>query len=140
LERLKLYNDKSSANHKELIKKYFLEEAAIREQQMSVQHRLDSNKPQDPNMDGKFYQLYIYKLNSIISCLDFCLPAVFMPYKTSNNVFNPKAHQYFHPSGYTDLRLTQPPSVFQLPPLPSKTVCLFKKEKQINFHLKRFSF
>jgi hypothetical protein len=45
-----------------------------------------------------------------------------MPYKATNNIFNPKAHQYFHPSGYTDMRLTQPPSVFALPPLPSKSV------------------
>ena len=48
---------------------------------MSVQHRLDPNKVIDENLT------------------DFCLPAVFMPYKATNNIFNPKAHQYFHPSG-----------------------------------------
>jgi hypothetical protein len=51
---------------------------------------------------------YIFKPNeypkskpfiSLFLLAEFCLPAVFMPYKTHNNVFNPKAHQYFHPIG-----------------------------------------
>ena len=102
-ERLKLFSDKSSAHHKEIIDKYMNEEAYIREQQMAVQHRLDNQTDGANKLD------------------DFCLPAVFMPYKSPNNVFNPRAHRYFHPTGSNDVRLTQPPTVFQLPPLPSKS-------------------
>ncbi|XP_078481741.1 uncharacterized protein LOC100180644 [Ciona intestinalis] len=51
---------------------------------------------------------------------DVSLPALFMPSK-GGNVYNPRAHQYFHPTGTSgELRLTQPPSIFQLPPLPEK--------------------
>nr|CAB3262585.1 uncharacterized protein LOC100180644 [Phallusia mammillata] len=51
---------------------------------------------------------------------DVSLPAIFMPSRVGN-VYNPRAHQYFHPTGTSgDLRLTQPPSIFQLPPLPDK--------------------
>jgi hypothetical protein len=50
-----------------------------------------------------------------------CLPAVFMPYKSPNNIFNPRAHQYFHPSGSNIARMTQPPSMFQLPAIPHES-------------------
>lgn len=69
---------------------------------MAVQHRLDTKNINDKILD------------------DFCLPAVFMPHKSINNVFNPRARQYFHSSG-ANIRLTQPPSIFQLPSLPSRT-------------------
>lgn len=88
-------------HHKEIIEKYVSQEAAIIEQQMAVQHRLDTNNYNDKPLE------------------DFCLPAVFMPFKSVNNVFNPRARQYFHASG-TDIRITQPPSIFQLPALPSR--------------------
>ncbi|PIK55327.1 hypothetical protein BSL78_07751 [Apostichopus japonicus] len=52
---------------------------------------------------------------------DVSLPAVFMPSRTGQ-LYNPRAHQYFHPTGSLgQLRLTQPPSIFQLPPLPNKS-------------------
>ena len=78
---MKLYADKSDAHYKEILSKYLNEEASIREQQMAVQHRLDNQ-----NSDTNKFE-------------DFCLPAVFMPYKSPGNVFNPRAHQYFHPTG-----------------------------------------
>ncbi|CAF0939608.1 unnamed protein product [Brachionus calyciflorus] len=102
-ERLRLFNEKSYLHQKEIIEKYVSQEAEIIEQQMAVQHRLDTNIDKYNNQPLE----------------DFCLPAVFMPFKSSNNVFNPRARQYFHPPG-SDIRVTQPPSVFQLPPLPSK--------------------
>ncbi|KAK3096492.1 hypothetical protein FSP39_000692 [Pinctada imbricata] len=70
---------------------------------------------------------------------DVSLPALFMPTKM-NAVFNPRAHQYFHPTGSTDVRLSQPPSVFQLPPLPHKSVsfCRLKRMSVVNlFELSR---
>jgi hypothetical protein len=58
LDRLKLFNEKSTTHHKEIIKKYLLEEAKIREQQMSVQHRLDPNKGQpDQGLSGLYLAL-----------------------------------------------------------------------------------
>ncbi|XP_061169238.1 titin-like isoform X2 [Saccostrea echinata] len=68
---------------------------------------------------------------------DVSLPALFMPTKTNNaTIYNPRAHQYFHPTGSTDLRLSQPPSVFQLPPLPQKSrmsvVNLFELSRNFN--------
>ena len=98
------------------------EEANIIEQQMAVQHRLDT---QTTLTNG---------LNSGVNKYeDFCLPAVFMPFKSANSVFNPRAHQYFHPSGSNDLRLTQPPAIFQLPPLPPKSSVkiLLKRKKNL---------
>jgi hypothetical protein len=82
LDRLKLFEEKSNEHHQEMVQRYLKEESKIRERQLSVQHRLVSNKSsQNENSE------------------DICLPAVFMPYKSTNNVFNPRAHQYFHPSG-----------------------------------------
>ncbi|CAF5185246.1 unnamed protein product [Rotaria magnacalcarata] len=44
-----------------------------------------------------------------------------MPFR-SGNVFNPRAYRFFHHVGSTDPRLTQTPSIFKLPPLPSGSV------------------
>ena len=44
-----------------------------------------------------------------------------MPFR-SGNVFNPRAYRFFHHVGTTDPRLTQTPSIFKLPPLPSGSV------------------
>ncbi len=46
-----------------------------------------------------------------------------MPFR-SGNVFNPRAYRYFHHIGATDPRLTQTPSIFKLPPLPSGSVSI----------------
>lgn len=49
---------------------------------------------------------------------DVSLPALFMPTVSSKNlVYTPRAHGYFHPPGSTDIRITQPPTVFKLPAL-----------------------
>ena len=41
-----------------------------------------------------------------------------MPTVSSKNlVYTPRAHGYFHPPGSTDIRITQPPTVFKLPAL-----------------------
>jgi hypothetical protein len=57
------------------------------------------------------------------STQDVSLPAVFMPTKVRDlNVYNPRAHQYFHATGSSRVRLTQPPSIIQLPPIPKTTL------------------
>ena len=49
---------------------------------------------------------------------DVTLPALFMPTScTKNLVYTPRAHQYFHPPGSHETRITQPPAVFKLPTL-----------------------
>ena len=52
---------------------------------------------------------------------DVSLPAVFMPPTKSGKaaIYNPRASKYFHASGSGSSRLTQPPSMIQLPPIPS---------------------
>ncbi len=129
-ERLKAFSEKSHNHHRDLMTKYMEEEANIIEQQMAVQHRLDTQSTTAATVSANKYE-------------DFCLPAVFMPFKSANSVFNPRAHQYFHPSGKfsifhyifklvesinqsfqkgsNEIRLTQPPAIFQLPPLPPKS-------------------
>ena len=39
-------------------------------------------------------------------------------------VYNARAHQYFHPTGVKALRLTQPPSMLNLPPIPNRVSVL----------------
>ena len=53
---------------------------------------------------------------------DVTLPSLYNP-NTGNNVYNPRVNQYFHPTGTSGLRLTQPPSMMNLPPL--KNVCIY---------------
>ena len=52
MERLKLFNEKSTVHHKEIMEKYMSEEATIREKQMSVQHRLDTSKNINADNEG----------------------------------------------------------------------------------------
>jgi len=48
------------------------------------------------------------------------LPAIFMPTTRTKNIFDSKAKLRFH-DGSCNPRLTQPPSIFQLPSLHEKT-------------------
>lgn len=47
---------------------------------------------------------------------EVCLPALYMPTKT-RNLYTPKARSYFHAFGTYKDRLTQPPSILELPRL-----------------------
>ncbi|ESP03993.1 hypothetical protein LOTGIDRAFT_156597 [Lottia gigantea] len=98
-ERLKLFEEESRLRKQELNEKTLEEIKHNLEQKLAGQHKLSKREEQ------------MYD-----ALKDVSLPALFMPYKTGN-VYNPRAHQYFHPTGSQDMRLTQPPSVFQLPPL-----------------------
>lgn len=65
---------------------------------------------------------------------DVCLPALYMP-TPLRHTYTPRAHQYFHPSGTSSHRVTQPPSIFQLPALTlpqtkATTVNLFQLNEQ----------
>ncbi|XP_076079836.1 uncharacterized protein LOC143049946 isoform X1 [Mytilus galloprovincialis] len=102
-ERLQFFEDESKQHKKEMMEKTT---KAIRddlEKKLAGQHKLSKHEEE------------IYD-----ALKDVTLPALFMPFKTGT-IFNPRAHQYFHATGSTDLRLSQPPSMFQLPPLPTKS-------------------
>ncbi|XP_035664844.1 uncharacterized protein LOC118408275 isoform X2 [Branchiostoma floridae] len=103
LERLKFQTAESIRRQAELYDKTrrMVEEKYLR--QMEGQHRMTNPEPLDQQLE------------------DVCLPAVFMPTKTGH-IYNPRAYQYFHPNGLSGeiARLTQPPSVFQLPPLANR--------------------
>ncbi|XP_005097136.1 uncharacterized protein LOC101862724 isoform X2 [Aplysia californica] len=117
LERLRQWEEETKQHRQELNEKTLKDIKDNLEKKLAGQHKLSKNEEQ------------IYD-----ALKDVSLPALFMPYK-SGNIYNPRAHQYFHPTGATDVRLTQPPSVFQLPPLPNSklsVVNLFELSK--NFH------
>ncbi|KAL8566979.1 hypothetical protein ACOMHN_059779 [Nucella lapillus] len=120
-ERLQLFEEESRIRKQELNERTLREIKESLEKKLSGQHKLSKREEQ------------MYD-----ALKDVSLPALFMPIKTGN-IFNPRAHQYFHPTGSTEMRLTQPPSVFQLPPLPHNNypqklsvVNLFELSK--NFH------
>ncbi|PVD29205.1 hypothetical protein C0Q70_11802 [Pomacea canaliculata] len=119
-ERLRLFQEESKIHKQELSERTLKELKDSLEKKLAGQHKLSKQEE------------LVYD-----ALKDVSLPALFMPLKTGN-IFNPRAHQYFHPTGTTDVRLTQPPSVFQLPPLPSNNrqklpvVNLFELSK--NFH------
>ncbi|CAF0948780.1 unnamed protein product [Adineta steineri] len=102
LERNQMYSQQSLIHRHQLTAKIERETALANERQLKVQHRLNSS-----------HQNNAYD--------DLCLPAVFMP-THSGHVFNPRAYQYFHPIGTTDSRLTQPPSIFNVPLQASRSI------------------
>ncbi|CAF1243358.1 unnamed protein product [Adineta ricciae] len=103
LDRYQMFLERSATHRRQLATKIEQETAQTMERQMEIQHRLHK-----PDQHGERYD-------------DLCLPAVFMPFR-SGNVFNPRAYRCFHPTGTTDPRLTQTPTIFKLPPLPSGSV------------------
>ncbi|XP_071826096.1 uncharacterized protein [Apostichopus japonicus] len=104
LDRLQMFSDESQKRRQELTAKTRKEIEERTEKQLAVQYRLS-----------------LPTANRRTALKDVSLPAVFMPSRTGQ-LYNPRAHQYFHPTGSLgQLRLTQPPSIFQLPPLPNKS-------------------
>ena len=104
------------------------------EKQLATQHRLAPGVRTDIDAvtegnDTHISDILLYPAPPT----DVTLPALFMPTPcTKNLVYTPRAHQYFHPSGSSEVRVTQPPSVFKLPALsPNVSLyvayCLMKK-------------
>ncbi|XP_063970098.1 uncharacterized protein LOC129283202 isoform X1 [Lytechinus pictus] len=120
LERLQMFNEESEKRRQELEKKTKNEVSSHIEKQLAGTYKLSLQDTQSPD-----------------ATKDISLPAVFMPTRTGQ-LYNPRAHHYFHPSGSLGhLRLTQPPSIFQLPPLPAKhkmsVINLFDIRKSMNW-------
>ena len=98
-ERMEMFQDASQKYHQQLKEKFYEQTNKEIEQQLASQNRLDkSSNSQDKIPD------------------DICLPALFMPPKTKN-IYSSKARSYFHAFGSQEYRITQPPSIFQLPRL-----------------------
>ncbi|XP_064617866.1 uncharacterized protein LOC135481989 isoform X2 [Liolophura sinensis] len=104
LSRLQKYESETQKHRQALSDKLWQEVSKDIEQKLAGQHKLSERQAPD-------------------ALEDVSLPALFMPFRTGN-VFNPRAHQYFHPKGSSHMRLTQPPSVFQLPPLPQNKLAV----------------
>ncbi|XP_077994799.1 uncharacterized protein LOC144448429 [Glandiceps talaboti] len=105
-DRMKNYQEDKVKHHRDLIERTQSEIQQNLERQMAGQYRLAHSAGDLPIGSDP--------------AEDVCLPAVFMPTRTGQ-LYNPRAHHYFHPSGSLgSFRLTQPPSMFQLPPLPNK--------------------
>uniref|UniRef100_A0A2C9LC74 Uncharacterized protein n=1 Tax=Biomphalaria glabrata TaxID=6526 RepID=A0A2C9LC74_BIOGL len=116
-QRLRLWEEESKQHKDELNAKTLKDIKDNLEKKLAGQHKLSKHEEQ------------IYD-----ALKDVSLPALFMPYKRGN-IYNPRAHQYFHPTGASEVRLTQPPSVFQLPPLPLNKVPVVNLfELSQNFH------
>ncbi|CAF0997800.1 unnamed protein product [Adineta ricciae] len=104
LDRNEIYLQQRSMHRNQLMTKVSRQTSLINERQMEIQHRL-------------------YKSQSNNAYDDLCLPGVFMP-SQSNHVYNPRAYQYFHSIGTREPRLTQPPSIFKLPAVPSGSISM----------------
>eukprot|EP00731_Ephydatia_muelleri_P018897 Em0011g937a len=84
-ERLQLFAEESVQKHGELTERIRRKVREVCEKQLATQHRLAPPLP----------------LSADSAMEDVSLPALFMP-TPRNLIFNPRAHQYFHPSGSTD--------------------------------------
>lgn len=105
LDRLKMFEHESKVHHEDNVTKTNKEIQSMLEKKYAAEYKLskgDINDAGDNPME------------------DICLPAVFMPtvYGNKAAVYNPRAAKYFHPSGAGGVRLTQPPSMVHLPPIP----------------------
>ncbi|XP_067946384.1 uncharacterized protein [Watersipora subatra] len=102
-ERLELFQEESEANRRAIAVHMKREESESIEKKLAFQ-----------NKAFRGHQ------NDVVDALkDVSLPSLYNP-NTGNNVYNPRVSQYFHPTGTTGLRLTQPPSMMSLPPLKNK--------------------
>ena len=64
---MKLFAEKSSNHQRENFEKFFQEEAAIREQQMSVQHRLDIQHENTDKFEGYYFFICKIKLKFFLN-------------------------------------------------------------------------
>ena len=111
-ERMEYFTRNSLSRQQDLVMRVRDEVRAHAESAMATQHRLSHRVTSADSADSGINE----------ATQDLSLPAIFMPKKTGL-VFSPKACRYFHPPGSKEPRLSQAPSVFQLPHM-SKTPVL----------------
>ncbi|KAL5249075.1 hypothetical protein ACHWQZ_G018046 [Mnemiopsis leidyi] len=111
-ERMEYFTRTSLSRQQDLVIRVRDEVRSHAESAMATQHRLSQRVTSADSADSGINE----------ATQDLSLPAIFMPKKTGL-VFSPKAYRYFHPPGSKEPRLSQAPSVFQLPHM-SKTPVL----------------
>eukprot|EP00112_Aurelia_sp_Birch-Aquarium-sp1_P002108 Seg123.3 transcript_id=Seg123.3/GoldUCD/mRNA.D3Y31 product="hypothetical protein" protein_id=Seg123.3/GoldUCD/D3Y31 len=97
-ERMEMFKEESTKHHQKLKEKINEQVERDLERKLASQNKLDAAPT-----------------NGIIQ-EEVSLPALFMPSKT-RNLYTPKARSYFHAFGTNRDRLTQAPSILQLPHL-----------------------
>ncbi|ELU08059.1 hypothetical protein CAPTEDRAFT_227737 [Capitella teleta] len=111
LDRLRYFEERSLRHKENLMAQQGQEKSEKIEQCLAGEYKL---KIEANDEDEMFNALQ-----------DVSLPAVFLPTKGKDlSIYNPRAHQYFHPTGSSGARLTQPPSMLQLPPLPKNRLAV----------------
>ncbi|KAK2173881.1 hypothetical protein NP493_843g01017 [Ridgeia piscesae] len=120
LQKLKKYEEEALQRKQELAEKTYKEVSEMIEKKLAGEFKLCSGLEDD--------------MCDVVK--DVSLPAVFMPTRGTNvNIYNPRAHDYFHAMGAGTMRLTQPPSMIELPPLPkNKLPVLNLFDLSRNFH------
>lgn len=103
-ERMEYFTQTSLSKQQDLVMKIRDEVKSHTESAMATQHRLSRRATSADSVDSGINE----------ATQDLSLPAIFMPNKTGL-VYSPKANRYFHPPGSKEPRLSQAPSVFQLP-------------------------
>lgn len=103
-ERMEYFTRSSLERQKNLVMRVRDEVRCHTESTMATQHRLAKRITSAGSADSGINE----------ATQDLSLPAIFMPNKTGL-IFSPKAWKYFHPPGCKEPRLSQAPSVFQLP-------------------------
>jgi len=97
-ERMEMFKEESSKYHQNLKEKINDEVGKEIEKKLASSNKL-ARSPKDATVSE-----------------DVCLPALYMPTKT-RNLYTPKARSYFHAFGTYQDRLTQAPSILELPKL-----------------------
>jgi len=97
-ERMEMFKEESSKYHRNLKEKINDEVGKEIEKKLASSNKL-ARSPKDATVSE-----------------DVCLPALYMPTKT-RNLYTPKARSYFHAFGTYQDRLTQAPSILELPKL-----------------------
>ncbi|XP_074662984.1 uncharacterized protein LOC141915380 isoform X3 [Tubulanus polymorphus] len=118
-ERLRIYKAESIKHKKHIENERSKHVSEGLERKLKAEHKLREKSEDD-----------IYDTMKEVT-----LPALFMPYKIQSGVFNPRTHHFFHPAGTVTTRLTQAPSMLELPPLGENKLSvlnLFDLSK--NFH------
>lgn len=110
-ERMEYFTRVSLSRQQDLVMRVRDEFKSHAESAMATQHRLSRRVTSADSIDSGINE----------ATQDLSLPAIFMPKKTGL-VFSPKAYRYFHPPGSKEPRLSQAPSVFQLPHMSSAPV------------------
>uniref|UniRef100_A0A1I8GH90 Protein phosphatase 1 regulatory subunit 22 n=1 Tax=Macrostomum lignano TaxID=282301 RepID=A0A1I8GH90_9PLAT len=116
-ERMELLNHLTREHKARLVAQIRAEIAREVEAQLMELSRLAAGYDDDEDEQGEAGEAGEDR-RQLSSADEVTIPALFMPQRGERKVYNPRAHLYFQPHGIKGARLTQPPSMLSLPPLP----------------------